>query len=594
MVRTALAHAPELQIVIASRHLTGLPGEMAYPVARLEIPPRKAAKDRLGDYPASRALPDPRLPAHHPTRPDLRGRGGADLPSPRRAAAGPGTGRGSDRRADGRRTRRHAADRTELPAGARTGPADRPWSMRWSAGATGCSPRPSRRSSPGSPSSQPASPATRWQRSAAKDSPRSNWSTCLSSLVSKSLVERRDEVGATHARFRLLQLIGEYARTRFDELADREVTRRRHAEYFCNLVGQAAGRLTGHDQGLWLDLLDVEMGNIRRAIQWAAAHEPDLALRMVAGLGRWIYLRGHYTEGRRLAGGALDAAAESAATLRAPVLALAGSLAFLQCEYADATAFTEQARQLFSEAQDASGIGWATGRLAGIARERGAYDRAEALHREAMELARARGDAYEEANQLNYLSFVAWLRGDWAAAEPLGRESLARMRKLNNREGVIWALINLGASARYRGDLAGARTAAEPVPHARRGDGVPRGPGVGAEPAWGGGEAERRRRTRARAAAGQPRRASGPRRPLATGQRVRRTGGAGDRSRRLRRGRRSPGRRRATAYRDRRAGSGCGASRTRLRPCRRSGMHSARASTPRPWRPACNWTRLQP
>ena len=73
-----------------------------------------------------------------------------------------------------------------------------------------------------------------------------------------------------------------------------------------------------------------------------------------------------------------------------------------------------------------------------------------------MKLAREAEDDHGEASQLNYLCFVTWIRGRVAEAEPLGREALSRMRGLGDTEGVIWALINLGAIARYSDDLDGA------------------------------------------------------------------------------------------------------------------------------------------
>jgi hypothetical protein len=55
------------------------------------------------------------------------------------------------------------------------------------------------------------------------------------------------------------------------------------------------------------------------------------------------------------------------------------------------------------------------------------------------------------------LCFLAWLSEDLDTAEAIGPDALRRMRELGDQEGVIWALINLGTTARYRGDLTGAR-----------------------------------------------------------------------------------------------------------------------------------------
>jgi predicted ATPase/DNA-binding XRE family transcriptional regulator len=278
----------------------------------------------------------------------------------------------------------------------------------------------------------------------------------MSSLVSKSLVVRQDE-GSQQARFRLLQLIRQYARSKFALHADRVVTHRRHAEYYRDLVERAAPQLTGHDQHEWLLIIDREVGNIRPAIGWSIQHQPEIAVRTVAALGRWCYLRGRYTDGRRWAASALRAWPDAPRELRAQILVLAGTLAFLQCDYAEARPLVEEAQALFTETGDRAGQAWSIGRLGAIAREQGRYEMSAELHREALRLAREAGDDHDAAVQLNYLCFLAWLSEDLDTAESIGPDALRRMRELGDQEGVIWALINLGTTARYRGDLTGAR-----------------------------------------------------------------------------------------------------------------------------------------
>ena len=102
---------------------------------------------------------------------------------------------------------------------------------------------------------------------------------------------------------------------------------------------------------------------------------------MVAALGRWCYLRGRYTDGRSWAAAALRAAPEAPISLLAPALQLAATLAFLQCDYADAKAMAERAHDLYRRTDDRAGVAWSTARLGSIARELGDYDRSEALHR---------------------------------------------------------------------------------------------------------------------------------------------------------------------------------------------------------------------
>ena len=193
----------------------------------------------------------------------------------------------------------------------------------------------------------------------------------LAALVAKSLVVRRDD-GSPHARFRLLQLIRSFASAQLAGQPYAAETRRRHAEYFCALVREAAPQLTGHDQRHWLAVIDRELDNIRRAIAWSTRHEPGIAYQMVAAIGRWCYLRGRYADGRRWAAEVLSAWPEAPTSLRAPVLQLAGTLAFLQCDYADSTRMVEQAYNLYARDQDQAGLVWCTSRLGAIAREEGA------------------------------------------------------------------------------------------------------------------------------------------------------------------------------------------------------------------------------
>ena len=246
----------------------------------------------------------------------------------------------------------------------------------------------------------------------------------LSNLVSKSLVSRRDD-GSPRARFRLLHLIRQYAQDRFAARPDAETVRERYAEYFCRLAEEAAAHFSSHDQHEWLTAVDRELNNVRQAMAWAVESRPELALRMVAALGRWCYLRGRYTDGRAWAASALRAAPDAPSSLLAPALQLAATLAFLQCDYADAKAMAERAHDLYRRTDDRAGVAWSTARLGSIARELGDYDRSEALHRAAMTLAREAEDDHGEASQLNYLCFVTWIRGrspGGRAARPGGAE----------------------------------------------------------------------------------------------------------------------------------------------------------------------------
>ena len=70
----------------------------------------------------------------------------------------------------------------------------------------------------------------------------------------------------------------------------------------------------------------------------------------------------------RWAADVLRAWPDAPTALRAPVLQLAGTLAFFQCDYAESTRMVEQAYDLYARDSDDAGLVWCTSRLGAIAR----------------------------------------------------------------------------------------------------------------------------------------------------------------------------------------------------------------------------------
>jgi hypothetical protein len=67
----------------------------------------------------------------------------------------------------------------------------------------------------------------------------------------------------------MLETIREYAEERLADSGRLEATRRRHAEYFSELVDRARPEFLGSAAGLWLDRFEQEHGNLRAVLTWA-------------------------------------------------------------------------------------------------------------------------------------------------------------------------------------------------------------------------------------------------------------------------------------------------------------------------------------
>jgi predicted ATPase len=90
----------------------------------------------------------------------------------------------------------------------------------------------------------------------------------LSRLVEKSLVVMREQDG--EARYRLLEMIRQYARGKLEESGEAQTLRRDHADFFLGMAEEAEPGLAGAEQGVWLDLLETQLDNLRAAIGWSA------------------------------------------------------------------------------------------------------------------------------------------------------------------------------------------------------------------------------------------------------------------------------------------------------------------------------------
>jgi predicted ATPase/DNA-binding SARP family transcriptional activator len=119
----------------------------------------------------------------------------------------------------------------------------------------------------------------------------------LGKVVDKSLVV--PERVAAGTRYRQLETVRQFAGEKLDLAGETDQLSRAHCAYFLDFaVAHNPERATGVviEQPT---LVDGEHDNLRAALRWACAHEPDTALRLVASLWRFWFIRGHAVEGAR-------------------------------------------------------------------------------------------------------------------------------------------------------------------------------------------------------------------------------------------------------------------------------------------------------
>jgi predicted ATPase len=133
----------------------------------------------------------------------------------------------------------------------------------------------------------------------------------LQSLVDQSLVRHTDE------RFWMLETIREFALERLEETGGSEGVRQRYSAYFLELGELAKPELEARSSSIWFDRLQAEHDNIRAVLADALAHgRTDVALRLCGAVSHFWFTRGLWSEGRRWLESALAGTTESDPHLR--------------------------------------------------------------------------------------------------------------------------------------------------------------------------------------------------------------------------------------------------------------------------------------
>jgi predicted ATPase/DNA-binding XRE family transcriptional regulator len=279
----------------------------------------------------------------------------------------------------------------------------------------------------------------------------------LTSLVDKSLVTQGGDTQG-EPRFRLLELIREYAVERQEEAGEAEELRRRHAEYFGAGAEESATKIFGRQEIAGHAWLIREMGNLRAAMAWSRqTGEIANGLRIAGALWRTWRLIGQTSEGRALLEDLLERDEQSRERksppdIRAAALFGAAILANIHHNAERALTFANEGLRLYQAAGNWSGIAGLINARGVILGERGDYLQEVRLYDEALAIRRRLGDSWWIALGLNNLGDVAFRERNYDRARQLYEDSLAHFRASGAKSSVALALTQLGSVARAQGD----------------------------------------------------------------------------------------------------------------------------------------------
>jgi len=273
--------------------------------------------------------------------------------------------------------------------------------------------------------------------------------------VDESLL-RRIETEEGESRFEMLETIREFALQRLVDSGEETEVSDRHARWCRRL---AADNLTfplrGSVRLRVLDRIEVEVGNIRAALDWLA-QRGDAAglLELTTALTHFWSLRSYRIEGRAWLERALDLAEvqDVPTALHARAMHAAAALSRTQDDHAQAITLAEEALARFRELNDSWDTAGVLNLLGMLERGRGEFERAALLHQEALVLFRELGEPFWVALVQCDLGALAHWQGDDARALALLREAEAGFRALDDPWGLGVALSFLALVTGDRGD----------------------------------------------------------------------------------------------------------------------------------------------
>ena len=275
-------------------------------------------------------------------------------------------------------------------------------------------------------------------------------------LVDKSLVVLDPEL-LSQARYRMLDTIREYAALRLAEAGEAAAFRGRLRDY--------AIRTAEHSQALGMARIaapwparvdvfhryDVDAGNVTQVLNWCLEQgDAEAGLRICAAVSPCWIVWGTFGEGSEWLRAflALDMTAVPARVQGAATV-VRGQLT-LSSDPAAAWSLGTEGLKLCREADDTYWITVGLNLLAEIALHTERIDEAETSTDEALAIAQASGDGWNEGYALGTRAAIAARRGKLREAEQLATTSVAVMQRIDQQWGAARALLGLGDLARFR------------------------------------------------------------------------------------------------------------------------------------------------
>jgi predicted ATPase/DNA-binding CsgD family transcriptional regulator len=251
--------------------------------------------------------------------------------------------------------------------------------------------------------------------------------------------------GTEQNRFSMVAAIRAFALARLTEEGEAVEVKELHARHFARLAGESERGLAGADAHEWTGRMESAVDDVHAALHWAVENDAELGLTTSAALWRWWLVSGRLAIGRSWLDRFLVAAGGDSGADEATGSALS-AVALLAAESGDYAEAIERARRAMAICE-ALGLADRTAHAATVlgAAQRYLGDRAGARlsWQKALDLRTGAGDRWREAAALNNLALVEDDDGNFDRARELLERALLIKRQIGDPRPIAIGLANL-------------------------------------------------------------------------------------------------------------------------------------------------------
>jgi predicted ATPase/DNA-binding SARP family transcriptional activator len=276
----------------------------------------------------------------------------------------------------------------------------------------------------------------------------------IAGLLDRSLLIMREHDGA--ARYMLLETMRQYAARHLDDAGERTTAEKAMADYFVALVAEEEPAFTTTARRAAFARVNDELDNIREVLAWTQTHDRAAHVHLVGML--WWYWFGsrHWLEARHWLTAALEMPERQQRNRdRAALLFGAGALSCLQAQVPAARQMLQEAIELAAEAGDARLEAYALNYMGMTYAQVGSPDSRDYCLR-AEQWLRPAGDHYGLRLALLLRGMGEAAAGDLAAAMTLMEEAVRIARRFGQDRELGVALQTFAGAVYAAGDAVAA------------------------------------------------------------------------------------------------------------------------------------------